>query len=99
VTAVDGRLDVQVAGGASLGRGLALDAKNQVQTEFRVASGNMCAVDGINEEFDFKYTFAFNINGTGSATVTWSYGTNAHCAVCMDVMDTATLLRVAGPGG
>jgi len=61
-----------------------------------VASGTPCANDGINEEFSFDYTFTFKTNGTGSAMVMWSYGANAHCAVC-DVSDTATLQRTAGP--
>lgn len=97
VTALDGQLDVQIVNGPILGRGLTLSSMNQVQTEYQVASGNICELDGINEEFAYMYTFTFKVNGTGSATAKWSYGLNAHCAVCQ-VSDTATLQRVAGPG-
>ncbi len=97
VTALFGQLDIQIVNGPILGRGLALSSQNQVQTEYKAASGTICGVDGVNEEFDYKYTFTFNVNGTGSATAKWSYGLNAHCAVCQP-SDTATLHRVAGPG-
>jgi len=97
VTAVFGQLDIQIVNGPVLGRGLALDSMNRVQTEYRVAGPDVCIQDGITEEFDYNYTFTFNTSGTGSATAKWSYGLNAHCAVCQ-VSDTATLLRVAGPG-
>ena len=97
VSAVFGQLDIQIINGPVLGRGLALDSMNRVQTEYKALSGNICQGDQINEEFDYMYTFTFNVNGTGSATAKWSYGLNAHCAVCQ-VSDTATLFRVAGPG-
>jgi len=98
VTALFGQLDIQIVNAPILGRGLALSSQNQVQTEYKMASGTICGLDGINEEFDYNYTFTFNVNGMGSATAKWSYGANAHCAVCEQVSDTATLHRVAGPG-
>jgi len=92
VTAVANELDIQV-GDAVIGRGLTLDAHNAVRAESRVSSGNICTVDRINQEFVFDYMFTFGTTGTGTATVHWTYGFNAHCAVCA-VDDTATLQRV-----
>ncbi len=96
VTAVDGQLDIEIIGGARLGRGLALDANNAVQTRYRFLSDNVCPLTGVKEEYVFDYTFTFQTDGTGTAMATWSYGANTNCATCT-VTDTATLRRVAGP--
>ena len=96
VTAVDGKLDIQIVNGVRLGRGLALDATNTVETLYQTDSGNICTLDGVDEEYSFDYTFTFKTNGTGSASAKWSYGANAHCAVCQ-LSDSATLQRTAGP--
>jgi len=93
VTAVGNQLDIQIVGGANIGRGLGLDVHNTVRTQSRVSSGTICTVDRIDQEFVFDYTFTFNPTGTGTATAHWTYGFNAHCAVCA-VDDTATLSRV-----
>ena len=62
---------------------------------------NFCLQTGtpVPGQFAFDYTFAFNPNGTGTATVHWTYGYNPgyFCAVCA-VDDTAVLHRTGGPG-
>jgi hypothetical protein len=95
VTAVDGRLDVEIVNGARLGRGLALDGNGTVETTFRVFDG-VCLVSGVREEYVFDYIFTFHLNGTGSAAAHWTYGFNTFCASC-EVDDSATLLRVGPP--
>lgn len=95
VTAVDGRLDIQVVNGQRIGAGLQPDANGTVQFTYRVSTSNICF--GKAEELVFDYTFTFQLNGVGSATANWSYGLNANCAVCT-VSDSAFLQRVAGPG-
>ncbi len=98
VTAIDDRLDIEIVGGVRLGRGLPLDANGSVQTRYRVFDQRVCLITGVPEEFVFDYMFTFRTNGTGTATAHWTYGFNTNCAVC-EVTDTATLRRVAGPGG
>jgi hypothetical protein len=96
VTAVDGRLDIEILDGVRLGRGLLLDGNLTVQTTFRVFDQRVCLVSGVREELVFDYIFTFRTNGTGAAAVHWTYGFNTFCASCA-VDDTATLRRIAGP--
>jgi hypothetical protein len=96
VTAVDGELDIEIIGGARLGRGLVLDANDTVQVEYRVFDPSSVCF-GVHPEYVFDYTFTFHLNGTGAATATWSYGVNTNCATCT-VNDTATLVRLGPPG-
>jgi hypothetical protein len=96
VTAVDGRLDIQIVDGPSIGRGLTLDASNTVRTEYRVSDTESLCFN-VQPEYVFDYTFTFHTNGTGAATARWSYGVNTNCATCT-VDDSATLSRIAGPG-
>jgi hypothetical protein len=96
VTALDDLLDIQIVNGDRIGRGLALDSTLTVHVRFRKGSGHVCQLTGVEQEFLFDYTFTFNINGTGSAIATWSFGANTNCENCQ-VFDTATLVRVAGP--
>ena len=96
VTAVDGRLDVEIINGVRLGRALALDAKNTVKTTYSVFDQRVCPNSGVLEQYVFDYTFTFALNGTGTASVHWTYGFNTFCVQC-SVNDTATLRRVAGP--
>jgi hypothetical protein len=98
VTAIDGRLDVEIVDGVRLGRGLPIDATGGVQTTYRIFDQRTCLVTGVRQEYVFDYTFTLRTNGTGSARAHWTYGFNTNCAVC-EVTDTATLRRVAGPGG
>jgi hypothetical protein len=95
VTAVDGTLDIQIVGGARIGRGLQLDGNSTVVTRFTTLDNTVCL--GVQPEFVFDYTFTFHTNGTGTASADWSYGFNTNCAVC-SVTDHATLQRVTGPG-
>jgi hypothetical protein len=95
VIAVDGRLDIEIVDVARLGRGLTISSNGTVETQFRTFSQNLCF--GVPAEYVFDYTFTFRTNGTGTATAHWTYGFNTNCAVC-EVTDTATLIRVAGPG-
>ncbi len=97
VTALQGQLDMQIAGGAYIGRGLVLDANNTVQTIYTVSDPNNVCYNGVHQEYVFDYTFTFATNGTGTAAVHWSYGLNTNCAQCI-VDDTALLTRIAGPG-
>lgn len=97
VTAIAGTLDIALLDGTYLGRGLVLDRNNTVVTQYRVFSGNICRATGVDQEYVFNYAFTFGANGFGSAKVDWNYGFNTNCAVC-SVTDTATLIRVAGPG-
>jgi len=96
VTAVDGRLDIEIVNGARLGRGLALDATNTIQTEYIVTDPTAPACFGVQPQYVFDYSFTFQTNGTGSASVHWTYGFNTNCAVC-SVQDTATMRRVGPP--
>ena len=96
VTAIDGRLDVEILNGARLGRALPLDANDTVQTTFRVFDQRVCPITNVPEEYVFDYTFTFDTNGTGSAMAHWTYGFNTNCVSC-EVTDSATLRRVAGP--
>ncbi|MBI4517114.1 MAG: hypothetical protein HY699_15010 [Deltaproteobacteria bacterium] len=57
-------------------------------------NAGICNVDGQPIVMQFDYTFTFNVNGTGSATIEWKRLT--HCQTC-DQRDTATLQRVARP--
>lgn len=97
VTALDGLLDITAADGGRIGRGLAVDAQGNVEAQFRKQIGEMCEASGRLEEFLFDYKFMFRTNGTGAASVKWSYGKDSLCAVC-EVDDTATLHRLSGPG-
>ncbi|MFQ5667253.1 MAG: hypothetical protein ACE5I7_12575, partial [Candidatus Binatia bacterium] len=67
VSAIDGQLDIEIIGGARLGRGLVLDAGGTVQTRVRILSDNVCQLTGVNQELVFDYTFTFRANGTGTA--------------------------------
>lgn len=96
VTAVDGRLDVEIRNGARLGRGLELSTKNTVKTLYSVFDVRVCPNSGVPEQYVFDYTFTFQLNGTGTASARWSYGLNTFCVQCT-VNDTATLVRVAPP--
>jgi hypothetical protein len=98
VTALDGQLDIQIVGGAYLGRGLTLDANNTVQTTYSVFDpdpNHNCF--GVQPQYVFNYTFTFAANGTGTATVNWTYAVNINCAVGCHVTDNASLTRTAGP--
>lgn len=96
VTAVDGRLDVEVRNGARLGRGLQLDSNNTVIASYTVFDQRVCPNSGVLEQYVFNYAFTFRLNGTGAAAAHWSYGLNTFCVQCT-VDDTATLVRVAPP--
>jgi hypothetical protein len=90
VTAVGGRVDIQIVDGAFIGRGLPVAPDGSVRALQRQPSGMFCF--GVEQEFDFNYLFEFRTNGTGSATANWTFGFNANCAVC-EVNDRATLQR------
>ncbi|HVN87988.1 MAG TPA: hypothetical protein VMW17_24365 [Candidatus Binatia bacterium] len=100
VTAVVGQLDIVDLGtGEILGRGLPITVNGNsgsVTTQFTRTSGTVCTVDGVAPQQVFMYTFTFQTDGSGSAQVSWSFGRNAHCAVC-DASDSASLFRIAGP--
>jgi len=95
VSALGGQLDIQVVNGAFIGRGVSVDSNGVAVFSYSVYDQSLCF--GTPPQFVFKYTFDFNLNGTGSASVHWTYGNNTNCAVCA-VDDTATLLRISGPG-
>ncbi len=97
VTALDGQLDIQIASGARIGAGLQVDSTGTVQFTYQVFDQRVCDLTHIPEQFVFMYTFTFRADGTGTASVHWTYGFNTNCAVCI-VDDNATLVQVAPPG-
>jgi hypothetical protein len=96
VTALDGQLDIQIASGARIGAGLQVDSSGTVQFTYQVFDQRVCDLTLIPEQYVFMYTFTFQADGTGTASVHWTYGFNTNCAVCA-VDDSATLRRVKGP--
>ena len=95
ITAIDGRLDIQVVNGSRIGASLQPDSSGTVRFTYHEFAPVFCF--GTAEELVFDYTFTFQLNGAGSASADWTYGMNANCAVCT-VSDTAVLRRISGPG-
>lgn len=97
ITAIAGTFDIALKNsGEILARGVPLRPGGNFDFTFQTGSGKFCF--GTEAQLFFHYVFQLNLNGTGQATVRWTYGFNTNCAVCQ-VDDTATLVRVAPPGG
>lgn len=99
VTALDGRLDVEIVGGARIGRGLEIERNGTnyvVRTRYTADGADTCRLTGVLLQYRFDYTLTLRLDGRGSATATWSYGENTNCESCR-VDDAATLVRVSGP--
>jgi hypothetical protein len=98
VTAQNGRLDIVTTGGTLIGSGLPVAADGTVDPpSVRIPSGRICQISGRSIDFEFDYRFTFGTNGSGTASVQWSYGEDSFCAVCTPVLDSATLQKVSGP--
>lgn len=100
LTAISGTLDiVDAVSGTVIGRGLTVEGSGPnftVRARYRAFSNLVCQLTGVREEYVYDFVFTLRLNGTGSATATWSFGENTNCASCR-VTDSATLVRTAGP--
>jgi len=96
VTAVNGRLDIDIKGGAQIARGAEIRQDGTVA--FRYTQPNrICPFSGRVEQSVFDYVFQFRLDRTGNAIADWNYGVDSFCAVCF-VQDSAVLVKISGPG-
>jgi hypothetical protein len=54
---------------------------------------DVCRFSGRALDFAFDYDFLFRLDGTGTASVEWTYGRDSFCATCT-VLDNAVLSRI-----
>lgn len=96
VTAVDGRLDVDILNGPQIARGAEIRPDGSIAFRYTV-DHSLCPGTVRMRRFVFDYVFLFRPDGTGQATASWNYGVDSFCAVCF-VQDAALLVRTAPPG-
>jgi hypothetical protein len=93
VTASNNRLNIATASGFIIGTNLAVAPDGRVNA-FLTVPDTVCALPPNRVlAYTFDYQFVFNPNGSGSATVEWTYGRDSFCATCT-VLDQAVLQRI-----
>jgi hypothetical protein len=93
VTASNNRLNITTASGFVIGTNLAIGTDGRVNA-FLIVPDTICLLPPNRVlEYAFDYQFIFNLDGSGSAAVEWTYGRDSLCATCT-VLDQAVLQRI-----
>lgn len=96
VNAVNGNFDITTAEGQQIARGANVGPDGTTIFRYTLDSGLICRNTGEHLFYIFDYELHFNLNGTGSGHVVWSFGKGSTCDTCT-VTDDAVMVKTAGP--